>query len=80
MDTMNSLKELGNKLSVVGKEDFRVGEITLEIFDRQSGAAKRTFKIKNAFIANLSIADLDASGSDILIISMEVAHEGFYEV
>jgi len=81
MEAMNTLKELGGpNLGDVGQQEFRSKEITLDIFSRQDSLPQRTFKIKNAFIANLSIADLDASGSDILIVSMEVAHEGFYEV
>jgi len=76
-NSMNNLEALGgSELGTVGADPFRA-DIYISIYGRQNTRMARRFILRNAFIASVSLADMDASSSDILIMSMEVAHEGF---
>jgi len=52
--------------------------LTIEVLDN-SNQVERTFRIKRAFVASREITDLDATGNEILIETLEIAHEGLKE-
>ena len=51
-------------------------DIVIKVLSRNKGNKIRSYRVFNAIPVNLSIADLDASSGDILIETLEVAHEG----
>lgn len=53
--------------------------VTIAVVDK-AGNIQREFKLKNAFPASREIGDLDASSNEVLIESLELAHEGLTEV
>lgn len=53
--------------------------VTISVRDKQ-GNIQREFKLKNAFPASREIGDLDAGSNEILIETLELAHEGLTEV
>lgn len=53
-------------------------EVIIFILD-PNGKTQRKFVLKNCFVASREIGDLDATGNEILIESLEIAHEGFVE-
>jgi phage tail-like protein len=50
-------------------------DITISLLD-ENHAPVMTWKVKNAFPSKLEGASLKASGNEVAIESMEVAHEG----
>ena len=48
--------------------------------NNKSGGIQREFKLLKAFPAGREITDLDASSNEILIESLELAHQGLVEV
>jgi len=53
--------------------------VTISVVTK-TGDIQREFKLKNAFPASREIGDLDASSNEVLIESLELAHEGLTEV
>lgn len=53
-------------------------DVTIDVLDG-AGNTQRTFVLKNAFPASRQIGDLDATGNDMLIETLELAHEGIVE-
>jgi len=53
--------------------------VTIRVRDNAS-AVQRVFKVSQAFVASREITDLDASGNEILIETLELAHEGLKEM
>ena len=54
-------------------------DVTIAVKDKQ-GNIQREFKLTNAFPASREIADLDAGANEILIETLELAHEGLTEI
>ena len=66
----------GRDLSGVGLPDraFR-REVTIEVVDK-SGQVKATWTAHDAWPSKYTIGDLDASTSDVVMETLELAHEG----
>jgi len=60
--------------TVWGNEDY-AADLQINMWDR-GGKLVRLWVVHNAWPAKLSHGDLDASSSEILIMSLELAHEG----
>ncbi len=58
----------------IGSAGFQA-DVLVELYDR-AGQSVRRWEVKNAWPNKLSTEALDASSSDILINSLELAHEG----
>jgi phage tail-like protein len=54
-------------------------DVTISVKDK-AGNIQREFKLANAFPASREIGDLDAGANEILIESLELAHEGLSEI
>ena len=52
--------------------------VTITVLNKQ-GNTQRVFKLLRAFPASREIGDLDASANEILIESLELAHDGMVE-
>jgi phage tail-like protein len=57
--------------------DFRK-TVTIELFDKAGNKVKE-WELQEAWPASLEIGDLDATSSDVVIESLELAHEGIKE-
>jgi|13_taG_2_1085334.scaffolds.fasta_scaffold03832_3 phage tail-like protein len=53
--------------------------VAIEVLDN-AGVTQRKFTLKNAFVCNREITDLDATGNEILIETLELCHEGLKEI
>jgi phage tail-like protein len=72
---MNDSFEMGRNIAP-GFDNRRT--VTITVLD-PNGKVQRKFVLKNCFVASREIGDLDATGNEILIESLEIAHEGFHE-
>lgn len=73
---MNDSFEMGNR-NARGFDNRRT--VTITVLD-PNGSPQRKFILVNCFVASREIGDLDATGNEILIESLEIAHEGYKEV
>ena len=55
--------------------DYRT-DVLIKVLDRESGIVQREYTLKHAFVVGISIGDIDAQSGDLIIESMEMAHEG----
>lgn len=53
-------------------------DVTIQVMQKNNVVA-REFVLKNAFVASRKLTDLDASANDILIETLELAHDGIVE-
>ena len=50
----------------------------LKVYDRETGEVVKQYAIEEAFVVNVNFGDIDASSGDIIIETMEIAHEGLF--
>ena len=73
---MNSVFDPSANADQAG-DNFRT-DVTIQVKSK-SGQPEREFKLKNAFATSREISDLDGSGNEIIIETLELAHEGLVE-
>jgi phage tail-like protein len=54
-------------------------DVNIKVLSKDGNRTEREFVLQKAFCVSRQIADLDATGNDILIETLELAHEGIVE-
>jgi phage tail-like protein len=55
-------------------------DVNIKVKSKNQDRTEREFILQRAFCVSRQIADLDATGNDILIETLELAHEGIKEI
>jgi phage tail-like protein len=71
---MQEIVKLTEESGLPADEDFR-SEVTIQLLNRNQEVV-REWTVTAAWPAKLAVGDFDAQSSDVVIESLELAHEG----
>jgi phage tail-like protein len=77
IDAFTVFSKLGDKLGAIKQSDSRVN-VTITVRNRD-GSVKKTYIIPNAWVSSYETSDLDGEGSEVLIETITLQHEGWNE-